>query len=160
MKNKNGFTLIELLAVIVVLAIVTVIATQSVLPLMKNASRDAFAIEATSVIKSAKDALSMYNLGKEKLDNNNKSCSNDEFICFSVEKLIDMGLYEGSKDVFSGKVLIDITNDEDVPKYTLYLQKGAEFSIVGGTAEDYTVEESIITRGGLNNNSYTVCSCE
>ena len=161
MKNNKGFTLIELLAVIVVLAIVTVIATQSILPFMSSARIDAFAIEATSVINSSEDALSFYNLGKVKLDGNTNSCRSGNVVCFTVAELIDLGLYEGDKDVYKGKVLIDVTNSA-VPSYTLYLQKGAEFSIVGSDTTDFTNDGADIVDGGFASdkvNEYTTCSC-
>ena len=100
MKNNNGFTLIELLAVIVVLAIVTVIATQSILPYMSNARPDAFGIEATNVVQSAESAVSFYNLNKINLKNNTSSCKKDKIICFTVAELINLGLYEGDTDYY------------------------------------------------------------
>ena len=49
MKNKKGFTLIELLAVIVILAIIMVIATQQVNKTIKKARTNAF-IESMQVV--------------------------------------------------------------------------------------------------------------
>ena len=161
MKNKKGFTLIELLAVIVVLAIVTVIATQSVLPFMSSARRDAFAIEATDVVNSAESALSFYNLGKVTIAGDANSCKSGNKVCFTITKLIDLGLYEGDKNIYKGKVEIDITNSS-VPTYTLYAQKGAEFSIVNSDTRDFTKDGSDIVDGGFASgkvNEYTSCSC-
>ena len=58
--NEKGFTLIELLAVIVILAIVMVLASQSVLPFMRNASKDSFVIEANGAIDAASNAISLF----------------------------------------------------------------------------------------------------
>lgn len=160
MKNKNGFTLIELLAVIVVLSIVTVIATQSILPFMSNARPDAFRIEASNVINSSQDAISFYNLGKITLDNNANSCKKGNVVCFTIAELIDLGLYKGDKDIYKGKVLIDVTTATS-PTYTLYLQKGAEFNIKGGTETDY-VDNGTINNGGWTDaelTEYTACDC-
>lgn len=158
MKNNSGFTLVELLAVIVVLAIVTIIATQSILPLIGDARPDAFRVEATEVINITEDVVQLYFLGNFSLSNNNSSCIKDNEICITVEELINKGLYEDKSNAFSGKVLVDIT-DKAKPEYTLYLQKGAEFSIVGGTKKDYTNSE--IVEGGFTSNveEYTTCNC-
>lgn len=161
MKNNNGFTLIELLAVIVVLAIVTVIATQSILPYMSNARPDAFGIEATNVVQSAESAVSFYNLNKIDLKNNTSSCKKDKVICFTVAELINLGLYEGDSNSYKGKVLIDVTNSAN-PSYTLYLQKGAEFSIVGSNETDFVNNKSDLIEGGFADDKvteYTTCTC-
>ena len=161
MKNKNGFTLIELLAVIVVLAIVTVIATQSILPYMSNARPDAFGIEATYVMKSAEDAATLHNLNKVKLKNNTASCKKDKVLCFTIAELINLGLYDGDSETYKGKVLIDFSNTE--VDYTLYLQKGAEFSIVGSHETDFVNNKTDLVSGGFANDKvteYTTCTCE
>ncbi len=163
MKNNKGFTLIELLAVIVVLAIVTVIATRSVLPYMSSAREDAFGIEATDVVESTNDAIDLYNLNKIKLnETEKKSCKKDNTICFTVEELITLGLYEGDKDTYKGKIIVDITNSAS-PKYIVYLQKGSEFSINGSSNTDYVNKKDDIKSGGFANDKvteYTTCTCE
>ena len=162
MKNNKGFTLIELLAVIVVLAIVTVIATQSILPYMANARPDAFAIEASNVVKSAQDAYNFYNINEVKLKNNESSCKVTNKICFTVEELINLGLYDGDKDTFKGKVIIDITDSKN-PEYKLYLSKGAEFSITGSIETNFVENKMDIDDGGwseIDAETYTKCVCE
>lgn len=52
--NKKGFTLIELLAVIVVLAIVMVIATQKITDVVNNSRANAFISSYKSIIKQIK----------------------------------------------------------------------------------------------------------
>lgn len=161
MKNNKGFTLIELLAVIVVLAIVTVIATRSVLPYMSSAREDAFGIEATDVVESTNDAIDLYNLNKIKLKDK-KSCVKGNVFCFTVEELVDLGIYSGDKDTYKGKIIVDITNSAS-PKYTVYLQKGSEFSINGSNDTDYVNKKDGIVNGGFANDKvdeYTTCTCE
>lgn len=162
MKNNNGFTLIELLAVIVILAIVTVIATRSILPFMSSARIDAFGIEATDVVESTNDAIDLYNLNKIKL-NGNKSCVKNKVFCFTVEELIDLGIYEGSKETYKGKIIVDTSNASS-SKYTVYIQKGAEFKIVGKSETDYVNnKDGNIEEGGFNDSEaaeYTTCTCE
>jgi len=160
MNNKKGFTLIELLAVIVVLAIVTVIATQSILPFMSNARPDAFRVEATELMNGAENAIELYSLGEIDLKNNTASCKKGNEICFTVKELIDLGIYKDKTGTFSGKVLIDITNKTS-PSYKLYFQKGAEFNITGGTETDY-VNNGTINDGGWSDADATAnstCSC-
>ena len=54
LTNKKGFTLIELLAVIVVLAIIMVIATQQVNNTIKKSRANTFVESMQTVVKSAK----------------------------------------------------------------------------------------------------------
>ena len=160
MKNNQGFTLIELLAVIVVLAIVTVIATQSILPYMSSARSDAFRIEASHVINASEDAVTFLNMGTIDLKNNTASCKSGNVVCFTISELINLGLYDGEANTYKGKVLIDVSNTAK-PTYTLYLQKGAEFNITGGTDKDY-VNNGTINDGGWTDTdfeTYTTCSC-
>jgi prepilin-type N-terminal cleavage/methylation domain-containing protein len=107
--NEKGFTLIELLAVIVILAIVMVLASQSVLPFMRNASKDSFVIEANGVIDAASNAISLYNVGQMSEMGESKNITlplNDENktnvvaykkltngFCFSIAYLVDRGVY-------------------------------------------------------------------
>lgn len=158
MKNNKGFTLIELLAVIVVLAIVTVLATRSVLPFMSSARVDAFRIEASNVIKSAEDAVDLYTIQQIKLKNNTLSCIKDNVLCITVEELINLGLYDGDKESFSGKVLVNISNLKS-PSYTLYFQKNSEFNINGGTEKDYVNNGTVNNGGWTSSNGQSVCSC-
>ena len=60
--NKKGFTLIELLAVIVVLAIVMVIATQKITDVVNSSRSNAFILSYKSVVKQVKDSYTMGNV--------------------------------------------------------------------------------------------------
>ncbi len=158
MKNKKGFTLIELLAVIVVLAIVTTIAVSAILPYTGSGVReDAFRIEASNVVKAADDFLDSYNLGINniKIDNNETSCKSANKVCLTVNKLIDSGFYKAEKGTFNGKVEITIGTPNS---YTLYFQKGAEFSFVGQKYRDYQNNGELSTDSWKD--EYNSCSCE
>ena len=159
--NKKGFTFIELLAVIVILGIVTVIATQAILPYMKNAKRDAFATEASSIILSAKNAVDMYNLNKLEIGNDNNSCIKDNIMCFTVEELIDSGLYNGDKNKYSGKVQLNLENENNIIS-ALYFQKGTEYNIVSSYATDFSKNKEDINTGTFSGgeSEYTTCSCD
>lgn len=118
MKNKKGFTLIELLAVIVVLAIVTVIATQSILPLMSNAGRDAFASEANMALQSAADAVSLVSLGSADSDHYTEIVDNSNNVtgyCFTLQNLKDLGFFDkdlgdASTPDYEGTVVVELGN--------------------------------------------------
>ena len=136
MDNKKGFTLIELLAVILILAIVTLIGFTTMSTYTKSAREDAFRIEATEVVKGAKDALDLYNLNKISLKNNEASCkkSSNEY-CFTVAELINLGIYDGDSETFTGKVIISL--NDNAATYTLFFKKANEFKIINGFREDY-----------------------
>ena len=104
MKNKKGFTLIELLAVIVVLAIVTVIATQSILPFMSNAGRDAFASEGNIAIDGAEDAMSLIQMGSI-ADTAYTKVSDTEY-CFTIANLKTLGLFQKDDTSYGGTVTV------------------------------------------------------
>ena len=142
MKSNKGFTLIELLAVIVILAIVTVIGITTVLPYMTTARESAFRTEATEVVKSAKTAINLYKLNQIDIPTSPISGyrgflkdSNSERYCFTVQSLIDLGIYDGDKNAIKGGIVIDLEEDSEHP-YTLYLKKN-EFQIYGGHEENY-----------------------
>ena len=165
--NKKGFTLIELLAVIVILAIVMVLASSSILPFMRNAGRDSFALEANGVIDSASNAISLITVGSINSDNgsygnqtvanntNNahfKHNNNKSQYCFSLDYLVKFGLFDlkeaslksdtGGKGKYEGAVVA--SKNGNAYTYTVYLSNG-EYMVVGATN---TVEKE-----GSGNNS-------
>lgn len=75
--NKKGFTLIELLAVIVVLAIVMVIATQKITDVVNSSRSNAFILSYKSVVKQVKDTYTMGDnpICPQTKDNKTISCS-------------------------------------------------------------------------------------
>ena len=159
--NKKGFTLIELLAVIIILAIVTLIGATTVLPYMSDAREKAFNVEAHNVVSSAKRAMELYNLGEITLtsdtvcSDDKDPClkcykSSDKSTCFSVLGLINLGIYDADKFTFTGKVVFDENGD-----YTLYFKKNNEFKIVGAK-NAYT----ITTTDSWVDEEYNVCNCE
>lgn len=64
LKNKKGFTLIELLAVIVVLAIIMVIATQQVNKTIKKSRANSFVSSYKTIVKEIKSRMAMNGLGE------------------------------------------------------------------------------------------------
>ena len=161
MKTKNGFTLIELLAVIVVLAIVMVLATTTVLPYMTKAREKAFRIDATSVVSAAKNAYDLLNLNQITLyENNAPSCRNGGWVCFTIEELINLGLYTGDKNVYSGMIYIRDRYDKINPTYELYLKKGNEYAIIGQTEENYNDYGNLDNIEDWEDRFSSSCNCD
>ncbi len=131
--NEKGFTLIELLAVIVILAIVMVLASQSVLPFMRNASKDSFVIEANGAIDAASNAISLFNVGQldlSKADGKKFTKTTVEgkttAYCFTLEYLVEKGLYslksnKITSDNYGGYVVAS-KGDNNSFNYTLYFR--------------------------------------
>lgn len=119
-RDNKGFTLIELLAVIVVLAIVTVIATRSVLPYMKDAGRDTFVTEANMTIQGAADAMSLIQLGKAEGKYVTKSGSNNTTLyCFTLKNLNDLGTWQKDDINYDGKVVVTVPSNSSGYTYAV-----------------------------------------
>jgi len=110
LKNKKGFTLIELLAVIVVLAIVTVIASSSILPYMANAGKDAFVSEANIAIDGASNAMSLISLGNVSTSNYKTGTDTDgnTTYCFTLQNLKDLSLWDKDDENYAGNVVVTV----------------------------------------------------
>lgn len=179
MKSNKGFTLIELLAVIIILGIVSVIGATTVLPYMSKSREKAFRIEATEVVNSAQEAVRLIDLGQASLkDDENSSCivghdlyDEDEngipiesswkpgtTYCFTVEELIDLGVYTGDKNSLSGSVFVDSYDDNTPSRYTLYLKKNDEFKIIFGRESNYKDNGELSSEDW--NDYYATCYCE
>ena len=79
LTNKKGFTLIELLAVIVVLAIIMVIATQQVNNTIKKSRANTFVESMQTVVKSAKMVWAQENKLTEELLKNEVDLSDADY---------------------------------------------------------------------------------
>lgn len=119
LKDRNGFTLIELLAVIVVLAIVTVIATQSILPLIANVGRDSFASEANIAIEGASDAMTLITIGSVDSSNYTYDDTNKTY-CFTLENLNNLGFFD--KDLDNGGYEGTVTVQPSGSNYTYSIE--------------------------------------
>lgn len=136
-KNKKGFTLIELLAVIVVLAIVTVLATSTILPYIADVRKQAIADEANEAIEAASRAMSLISIGSitnEDLEGDTtKYKKSDDYYCFSLSKLVELGLWEkdekelavgdpGKRDGYEGYVKVNISEDSKAYTYEIKMR--------------------------------------
>ena len=81
LKNKKGFTLVELLAVIVVLAIIMVIATQQINKTIKKSRGDSFYDSVLMIEKNAK-MLCVQNSGEITIDElkTTSDLSDDDYV--------------------------------------------------------------------------------
>lgn len=173
LKDNRGFTLIELLAVIVILAIVMVLASSSILPFMRNAGRDSFALEANGVIDAASNAISLITVGSIKSDGsyNNQSVpgdteaerdklfniSDDKTIyCFSLDYLVKFGLFDLKEESLvtnGGKYtgVVVATKNGNAYTYKVYI-KNDEF-MVNGVENTVDKENNVKVAGTLNKTS-------
>ena len=108
---KKGFTLIELLAIIVILAIITLIATPIILNIISNAKIETNEINKELYLDAVKDAVARKNLTEEF---NPEECiiqSDGDLLCKDSELLVEVN---GIKPC-SGKITFDekgkITSD-------------------------------------------------
>ncbi len=145
----------ELLAVIVVLAIVAVIGTTTVLPLLSDSQEQAFRVEATSAVKSAEEANNLVTLGKRSYANDTNSCKVGNKICLTIDTLIDWGTYTGEKGSYKGKVEYDTSTNV----YTLYFYKNAEYTFINTQGKNYNNEDIEISNSASWQESYEKCSC-
>jgi len=115
--NKKGFTLVELLAVIVILAVVMLIATTAVGPMMTKSRISSLGTEGIQLVDAAKTA---YQAEQLKGDSKIKATST---VCFDMEWLKNEGYFtKGSADGYSGSVLV--TYNAGNYTYTYWLSNG------------------------------------
>lgn len=162
--NKNGFTLIELLAVIVVLAILMLIATNNVLPMIEKSRKGAFATTANQLVESATNYQMYKNLSSTSAAENS--------LCTTADKLITEGYVDKiTAGTYTGTIYIGRNSDssyqkiiciEDV-KNNYFICKDVSANIV--TADDITTTAPTSSPYGMtigsNKVNYTatdVCS--
>ncbi|MBE6140811.1 MAG: type II secretion system protein [Firmicutes bacterium] len=141
-NNTRGFTLIELLAVIVVLAIVMLIAVNSVIPRMESARKQAFAIEANGLVEAAQAYILTKTL----------TTTIGANTCVTVSDLVTNGYSEldgrdPAKDKYTGKVNIQRNTDPNTKivyyTYTVWLEND-QYMINGVDADDAIVEADVV----------------
>jgi len=149
MTSQKGFTLIELLAVIVVLGIVMVIGVTTVLPLLNDTKKEAFATEAKNIISVVSDLIPIKNIGHD-LGVSFTVDANDNY-CVSVPELISSGLFkkEGNeKDDYLGKVVAEKIGNGKYT-YTITMTDAKNYH-VSGEIDNLKVEKEI-----KSSNNYT-----
>ena len=125
-NDKHGFKLVELLEVIVVLAIVMLVAVQSVLPQMEKARRQTLALDAQTAIEAANTYFMNESLSTGKGFPSAEGGKN----CVSISNLIEKG-YFSVKGSYDGKVVV--TKKGNVYLYSIWLHKDQLMIINAGS---------------------------
>ena len=105
MKNKKGFTLIELLCVIAILAIVTTIASASIVNLSNSSKENLYCAKLEMIESAAKT----YAVGYEyELNNSNTFYDGYKSLVITINDLVKSGALSPDKD---DNVLSPINNE-------------------------------------------------
>ena len=105
MKNKKGFTLIELLCVIAILAIVTTIASASIVNLSNKSKENLYCAKLEMIESAAKT----YAVGYEyELNNSNTFYDGYKSLVITINDLVKSGAVSPDKD---DNVLSPINNE-------------------------------------------------
>ncbi len=120
---KKGFTLVELLSVIVILAVVVLIATNAVVPMMSSARKQVLATEANLMLGSAKTLYTQDGGTGDK--------------CYSFQDLKDAGLIEKEDEGYNGSFLIE--SKDGGYSYKIWLSNGT--NLIEDKAPDVTSDD-------------------
>ena len=157
--KKNGFTLIELLAVIVILAIITLIGATTVFPYIRDSRKRAFLVEVNEAISSAQNAMKLIDVGKiDGSDYSKVSLSTHEtYWCFPIEDLVSLGLWtkdagavSGDNATYEGWVMVR-KGDMESYNYIVAMQNGSYY--INNVNSNY-IEDKV------KNGSDILCSCD
>ena len=159
MEKKQGVKLSVLISVVVIFAIIILIACICLSNSAQSTRKKAFATMANEVVASAEEAYDMYVSGELSLnDDEETSClMYENIMCFTVDYLKTLGLFEDESNTYSGKVVIDAS--QEYVNYILCLQKGAEYNITAGARKDYSDYSGINNGGWTSDEGQTTCSC-
>lgn len=136
MKKKKGFTLIELLAVIVIIAIISLIATPIVLNLIDSAKKGAFERSVEGVVRSANLFYAQELVNNPNVAEITFTCNNNE--CTTTNIL----------DVNGNPSKLDITGITGNGNVILYEDGGISLTLINETyiATKEKNEEIIINK--------------
>lgn len=148
--NNKGFTLAELLAVIVVLAIIVLIATNSIGGTLVRVRKSALATEGNSAVQGAQEAYQLSVLTGEVTNNG---------ACYSLKYLFDHEFFtKGSgTDSYTGSVLV-LPNATGGFSYKFWISNGSYVLTnlpFGSNGESATDGASASTNCGDINSSDT-----
>ncbi len=121
-RNKNGFTLVELLAVIVILAVIVLVATNNVGEAMTKARKNALAIEGNNAVKGAKEAYQIAILDGDITTGT---------ACFSLSYLYNKGYFDKGSgtgsggDNYTGSVLVQPDSGKATYTYKFWISNGS-----------------------------------
>lgn len=95
MKNKKGFTLVELLAVIVILALISVMASTGIINLSKKSKENMYCAKLEMISGIARDYAVKY---EYELNQSNEYYNGYKSLNIKVSDLISSGKLEPDKD--------------------------------------------------------------
>ena len=147
-NNNNGFTLVELLAVIVVLAIVMLVAVQSVLPQMEKARRQTLALDAQTAIEAANTFFMNKSLS-EPSKGFPTATGESNGRCVAISTLISEA-YFSAKGSYSGSVLVYKDNNQYL--FKVWLMKDQLMIPGAGVVNNTNVQ---IKAGESNTDEFT-----
>ncbi len=141
MKEVKGFTLVELLAVIIVLAIIMLIAVNSVLPIMNQARQGTFASSANIILEAVETAVIADEINQKKFD------------CYSVSYLVTNNYIKKIKanatDGFTGYVTVTrtlVSGNTTNYSYGIFLEDHKNsFKLSKATVENPITADDIAT---------------
>lgn len=149
-KNINGFTLIELLAVIVILAIIMIIATQQVNESIKKSEKSAFETTAKSIVKAVELEMvstpEKYGDLPKVVDVKDLDIDNKEEVSGTVTvKEEDDGSYSYYLDISNGKYAISGTEikAEEKSKIPTLTLKGENGVIDNASGLIYSIDNKL-----------------
>ena len=117
MKNKKGFTLIEILSVIAILAVVTTIASASVINLSNSSKENLYCAKLEMIESAAKTYSAGY---LYELNNSTTYYDGYKSLTITINDLVESGNLSPDKD----DVVLSPLNNESLNnvKITLYLK--------------------------------------
>lgn len=95
MKNKKGFTLVELLCVIVILALISVMATTGIIALSSRSKENMYCAKLEMISSIARDYAVKY---EYELNNSTELFNGYKSLKIKVNDLINSGKLENDKD--------------------------------------------------------------
>ncbi len=95
MKNKKGFTLVELLCVIVILALISVMATTGIIALSSRSKENMYCAKLEMISSIARDYAVKY---EYELNNSTELFNGYKSLKIKVNDLINSGKLETDKD--------------------------------------------------------------
>ena len=136
-NNKKGFTLIELLAVIVILAVIILIAASNIGAMTQTARKNVLAVEANTLIDSAKTAYQIDMLEGGIADTGK---------CYSLAELKNNGYFEKNDDNYHGSVQITPSSSSSSYTYKVWISNGSYRNSNQSAGNDLGINGIIIER--------------
>ena len=113
-NNKKGFTLVELLAVIVILAIIAIVGTTAIGPVIQNSRKDSIIDEAQTIADAVTLTASMIDAEQTTtctiFNTSYKTSDTTSVYVVSLDKLAGCGYYKKKNNNLQGYVVVNSDN--------------------------------------------------